>query len=297
MSRNPAWQPFATGLLTDLSSIATAFEEVVKSSTIKRTNWNDPYDSVVVIAPELGWGHDSPENLRRRHDVLARYEMWHERFQTLFRSRISELTEAQKDPDRLIRDWLARDSMDWGVPSTIEEAVAKGQAAFGALSELIRQFVPESDALPLVVPDTNVLLRQPDLAKLITSVGAKEVEVVLLPTVLSELDELKDRGRTEDVRKAAQAAVRRIKGLRDKGPLSAGVNLTRQITVRAMPRDPDMDLAPNWLKASNRDDRILAAALELQASSPSRPVVMVSADINLQNKAEFAGLPFADPAP
>ena len=43
------------------------------------------------------------------------------------------------------------------------------------------------------------------------------------------------------------------------------------------------------------DDRIVAAALRLQSDHPAGVVVLVTADLNLQNKAAAAGLPYAEP--
>ena len=44
----------------------------------------------------------------------------------------------------------------------------------------------------------------------------------------------------------------------------------------------------SWLDADNADDRIIASVLHIQASSPSAHVILVTGDINLQNKADAA---------
>ena len=56
-----------------------------------------------------------------------------------------------------------------------------------------------------------------------------------------------------------------------------------------------MNYTLGWLDPSNNDDRIIANALELQRTYPSDKVVLVTGDINLQNKAELAKLPYAEP--
>jgi predicted ribonuclease YlaK len=50
-----------------------------------------------------------------------------------------------------------------------------------------------------------------------------------------------------------------------------------------------------WLDPSNRDDRIIASLVEAVRQHPRSPVVLVTRDVNLQNKAAFAGLPFVEP--
>jgi predicted ribonuclease YlaK len=88
--------------------------------------------------------------------------------------------------------------------------------------------------------------------------------------------------------------VRRIKGWRKQGSLHAGLTVHRNITIRAVAREPRMTESLSWLDPTNRDDRILASALELQAAEPSSHVVLVTADLNLQNKADAAHLPYEE---
>jgi hypothetical protein len=50
-----------------------------------------------------------------------------------------------------------------------------------------------------------------------------------------------------------------------------------------------------WLDPSNRDDRFLASRFGIVRSHPRRAVTIVTRDINPQNKADFASLPFVEP--
>ena len=59
------------------------------------------------------------------------------------------------------------------------------------------------------------MIRNPDLASYARNAPAPSFTVHLVPTVLAELDDLKDRGRTQELRDQAQGVVRRMKGLRD----------------------------------------------------------------------------------
>ena len=146
-----------------------------------------------------------------------------------------------------------------------------------------------------VVPDTSALMRQPDLATYGLAVNADAALIHLVPTVLGEIDTLKDQGRVPEVREKAAKLATRIKGLRDRGKLTEGVPVAGRISAIADPRDPSFEHLPAWLDPSTPDDRILASALVLQAANPSAVVVLVAADINIQNKAEVCGLPYCDP--
>jgi hypothetical protein len=52
-----------------------------------------------------------------------------------------------------------------------------------------------------------------------------------------------------------------------------------------------MDRSLPWLDPENRDDRLIATTIEVMRTHPRSPVVLVSTDINAQNKAEHAELP------
>lgn len=148
-----------------------------------------------------------------------------------------------------------------------------------------------------LVPDTGALIRNPDLASWARTAPCPTFVVHLLPTVLGELDELKDRAKSQELREQAQSVVRRLKGLRDKGSLAAGVNVTKAITVTAEAREADVRGVLEWLDASVPDDRIVAAALRLQSDHPGGYVVLVTSDLNLQNKADAVGLPYMETPP
>jgi predicted ribonuclease YlaK len=47
--------------------------------------------------------------------------------------------------------------------------------------------------------------------------------------------------------------------------------------------------------AGNNDDRLLAGLIEVMRLHPRCPVLLVTRDINLQNKAEYAGFRFVEP--
>lgn len=68
-----------------------------------------------------------------------------------------------------------------------------------------------------------------------------------------------------------------------------------QIWLRLEHREVDARSILSSLDPASPDDRILAAALRLQSDNPAGVVVLVTADMNLQNKADVVGLPYAEP--
>jgi len=196
-----------------------------------------------------------------------------------------------------IRRWIERDgASDLSLPSTIDEAKKVVAEWFDALAELLVILEVGSPPKCYVIPDTNALLANPDLATYERAVGRSDFTAILIPPILSELDNLKDRGSAE-VGKKAQAFIRRLKGLRDKGRLNDGVSLTRTVSVMTTSREVDPAAVLDWLDPAVMDDRILAAALRFQSDHAHSTVVLVTSDLNLQNKADATGLPYAETPP
>jgi len=119
--------------------------------------------------------------------------------------------------------------------------------------------------------------------------------VHIVTTVLAELDALKDRGRTPDVREKAEKVIRRLKGFRDRGNLAGGVTVAGKVRLRLEHREVDTRSVLQWLDPGVPGDRIMAAALRLQSEHPAGVVILVTTDINLQNKADAVGLPYVEP--
>ncbi|MGH9194787.1 MAG: PIN domain-containing protein [Acidimicrobiia bacterium] len=61
-----------------------------------------------------------------------------------------------------------------------------------------------------------------------------------------------------------------------------------------MAAEPDFSTSLAWLDRTNQDDRIVASLLELQRVNPAAEIILVTGDINLQNKADAAGLPWSE---
>lgn len=118
---------------------------------------------------------------------------------------------------------------------------------------------------------------------------------VIVPTVLAELDGLKRNRAAQSVGEKAEKAIRFIKGMRQHGSVVSGVTVAKTIIVQMIATEPRMSELPSWLDSENQDDRIVGSVLELQCATPSTVVVLVTDDMNLQNKAEMAFIPWAEP--
>jgi hypothetical protein len=176
-----------------------------------------------------------------------------------------------------------------------QEALDKAVEALQAQLDLLKHLYDSSSGEAAYVPDTNALLYNPALETW-TFEETLRFTLILVPAVLSELDALKINHRNETVRRKAEKLIRQIKEYRRRGNLTEGVPVVKdKIDIVGIATEPSMETSLLWLDPENNDDRFLAAVIEVMRSRPRSPVIIVSRDINLQNKAEFARIPFVEP--
>lgn len=256
------------------------------------------YGDIIVVTAPWDWVPSDSALTATRMSLLARYRTWIARLEGLFPHPTPDVAERLREAGGLVARWLERpDVSDYELPGTVGEAKQILLARTSDLRRLIDLATDGAGSRLRLIPDTNALLGNPDLASYARSVGTSEFDVHFVPMVLRELDQLKDRAPSPEVREKAQAVIRRLKGLRDRGSLAAGVTLTRGITVLTEAAEVDPSLFVSWLDASVPDDRILGSALALQVRHPGSPVVLVTSDLNLQNKADAVGASYVETPP
>lgn len=259
--------------------------ELIEASTIE--DWrNDPYNGLVVIGPRYYWGKVDDKQRKIQINIKSDYSAWFEFFNMLFRNAPQDIKDKITETNELVRNWIEKES-DWSIPATIEEAKLKFRESIGAFHELIGLIERAGEREIILVPDTNSLIIAPDLAKYSTIIDTDTYTIILVPAVLNELDLLKINHRNQDVRDKAKSVIRRIKGLRNQGSLLKGVIINKTVTVRSIAREPNFNETLHWLDSTNDDDRIIATVLEIQCLSPNSIAILVTSDINLQNKSEI----------
>ena len=173
------------------------------------------------------------------------------------------------------------------------QSIEAARQAVTRAEDEVRAFI---DLLPsahgpggrLLVPDSNAVVWQPDLAAWDFGEGT----LVLVPTVVVELDELKTRA--GGAGEKAAKAIKVLNGMERRGDTFAGVKLSGRGRLRELPVDPPLPLKPPWMTEDHADDRILAAAMGLALADLDADVVLVTRDRNMRNKARLAGLGVQD---
>jgi PIN domain len=255
---------------------------------------DDPTSGLAVLGRRNSWKKLDADGRRLQSRVLSDYRRFSSVVRTLLRQQPQSAIEAFEEADKIVIEAIeqsGRTGMD-----TVDEALGKVEQAMDAQLELMGHLY-SAEETPIAVPDVNALLRNPDLEEWSFD-GWRRFTILLLPSVVEALDRLKVTYRVEEVRRKAEALIGRIKSYRSRGDLLEGVTLRRDVsTIKATAREPRFEESLPWLDPTNEDDRIIASFIEAMREHPRSPIVLVTTDLNLQNKAAFARLPFSEPPP
>ena len=272
-------------LLSDLNSITDRLAILIRDMPLK--HFQSSVAGLVVVAPEYYWGEASAEQLNVQLAIKRDYSEWYEVFRSVFCAATNEINERITEADQAFRLWVELEQ-NWELrpdPVANEKNLRKEAQRF---VDIIAVLNSGGIAETIVIPDTNTIVSEPDPNRYKVIAGSDCFTFLLLPTVLDELDDLKNLHRNPDFREKAKKSITRIKGWRNQGSLRDGVTVNRTVTVKAVASEPDMQHTLSWLDEHNHDDRIIANVLEVQSSYPTARVVLVTGDINLLNKADVA---------
>jgi hypothetical protein len=283
---------FVENLTAELDNIKQTMYELLDNSRIKIWR-NDPLSSCVIIAPTQYW--DEPTEIEQTFQIKLKkiYGRWIETFK-LFTENSPEASKRRiEQADKFVINWIEKNS-DWCIPNTIKEAKTKFENEISFFYDTLKLYSNSGEKEIIIVPDTNALIQEPDPKSYKKLVSSEKLTIVFLPTVLSELDELKIKSSNQDFQKKVKSVIRRLKGYRKQGNLIDGVTVEKTIRLRMIASEPNFNKALSWLDNENNDDRIIASVLEIQRNNPSSVVCIVTSDINLQNKTEMAKLSYID---
>jgi len=224
--------------------------------------------------------------------LLEDYRRYSTLLKVLLKEQPQDALREFSEADRVVLDTIEQQST-WC--RNTQQALDKAADALMSELGLVKNLYDSSSGEVLLVPDTNALL----YAHRLVEWEFDEIlsfALVLTPAVLSELDWLKIQHRTETVRTKAESLIAQIKELRRRGKLIEGVTLVAgKSSVFSIATEPKIGDSLPWLDATNADDRFMASVIEVMRLHPRCVVLVVTRDVNLQNKLEFAGLPFVEP--
>lgn len=274
----------------DCEQLKKLFEELIlKYSKIYR--WNEPGDFISSAYP-YSWKELPDKGKQQQSRIFKEYLHFAERSRLLLLNQPSDYVASFDESKNEIIAIINQEST---YLSTKGKALSEVCKNLDNQNKLLDNIYNQSSGRILYVPDTNALLTNPRIEQW-RFADVSEFEIILTPTVLSELDKLKITYKVESVREKAEGLIRQIKGYRGRGKLNDGVPLVNGIsTLKSIAVEPNFNKTLSWLDSSSDDDRILASFIEVMKIYPNSPIIIVTNDINMQNKAEFAGIPFVEP--
>jgi PIN domain len=276
----------ASRLRNELSRVVDGLSSLVKTIPVKQFA-DRVTANVVFVVPEFYWAERSATQRATQIALKRKYETISEILTVLLCKAPKDLVGRFQEADKSFRSWLELDA-SWSVAPTPAENAKKVHESAKPFDKIFNVLDVASEDQFILVPDTNSLLAVADPTEYQKIADQKSFVFLLLPAVLGELDRLKIEHRNPDVREKAKKVISRIKGWRNQGSLAVGVIVDKSITVKTSHSEPDMNRTLSWLDANNEDDRIIASILALQGEYPSAHVILVSGDINIQNKADAA---------
>lgn len=281
-------------LVSELREIENSMNDLLDVSKIQHIH-NDPNDIFVYIGPERYWGGLNDVGLSKQAKVWKAFNLWYEIFIYLFSDKPDSVKSEIEILGTSVKNWIDQDEcLSWSVPQSIAEAKREMHSKFEEFRKHADRLRPTGEQGFILIPDTNSLIRNPDIHTYGKNIETEKFTVILIPTVLAELDDLKMSRREEDFRRKIESVIRRIKGFRRQGSLHEGVTIHRTIKVKMVANEPRMEEVLQWLDKDVPDDRIVASSLEIQRQNVGATVVLVTSDINLQSKAEAAKLPYIE---
>ena len=164
---------------------------------------------MVIVAPEYYWDEPSAEQLNTQLAIKRDYEEWFEVFRSVFSKATDDLNRRIREADQRLRMWVELRS-NWSLqsdPLSNKDSLRDDAEHFMDILAIIEASGPMP---PVLIPDTNAIVGNPDPTRYRSIAGDDSFIFLLLPTVLAELDELKNTHRNPDFREKAKKAITRV---------------------------------------------------------------------------------------
>lgn len=260
-------------------------------SLIKRWK-NSRHDQIFILAGDYCWEELPQEGKQLQTRILKEYGKYSALIRMLVQSLPSQVAKELEKSLKSVLDIVEQTQHLWS-----ESKEEQLESVVASLRGQIRILEGIYDPLPdetIVVPDTNALLSNPH----IETWSFRDLDhftLVMIPAVLRELDELKVHGKREELRDKAKTLVRKTKEYLRRGDVFEGVKLAGNNKISFIAVEPKPQTMLPWLDPENVDDRIIASYFEVVIEHPRSQVILVTGDVNLQNKATYAGVIVDDP--
>jgi hypothetical protein len=158
------------------------------------------------------------------------------------------------------------------------------------IRKLLSQIYTE-DISEIVIPDTSYVIKHPDFSKWSVKKG-KVLNIIITPTVLSELDSHKEFHKDKQVHQTAKVVTKKIRDLmrRNRGNERKTI-LRDKVYLFLDAVEPKSTVLLEELDFSIPDDRIIASSFLIIRRYANSNCYIASEDVNQINKALYWGIP------
>jgi hypothetical protein len=244
-------------LRTSLNSMTEHFVQFMRLVPVKCVKHPNPRHVLDFFMPDYDWEKPSEEARSLQHGIKRDYEIWIGLVKAVFSKAPNDVLKKLNEADKRFRQWLELES-DWtlSLKPDFDQNEQKFRKDIYEFNELIRILEAPTNNEIIVIPDTNSIVAVSDPCAYRTLINAEKFTFLLLPTVIGELDILKNNHRNSEFREKVKKSILRIKGWRNQGSLITGVTVDRTIKVRAVIAEPDMKTTLSWLDTKIMDDSV-----------------------------------------
>lgn len=256
---------------------------------------NNTFDPVIFISPNGNhWFNPIPsEGIQQQNLLLQKFD----KLSKLIEAIIDETVETQKDSIKenleKIKDLIMQNKATWY--KSASEAIKDVNDSIDNVVNTFCNIFPASNEEAFLVVDSNALYDNPDIETW-QFTDINRFVIVLPSSILTEIDRHKIEHKNEQIRKKALKIINKIKEYRRRGKLTEGITIVKNhIKLLGISVEPNFESSLPWLDPNNDDDKIIATTIELMRTNADKPIIVISSDINLQNKCEFAEIPYNEP--
>ena len=279
--------------IKELEGIAERLIALTRVVPVKYLS-RDAGSGFILVQPNFHWGDCDQAQLAEQIELVRKFQTFKELVRSMLKGVPQSLAAGYESVEKEFLVWLELSS-NWHLSHVRDQNERYIRDLTARIRRILEVLAWNSQSKSYLVPDTNAMIVCPDPVAYRSIAGQENFCFVLLPTVLGELDSLKNLHRNPEFREKVLRVVNRIKGWRNQGSLIDGVVVDKSIEVRAESSEPSMANAPSWLDGESKDDRIIASVLSIVAILPGARVILVTGDVNLLNKADAAWIETKEP--
>jgi len=155
---------------------------------------------IYFVPPDHFWKEGNTNQIKMQTELKQLYWEWKDQFDLLLKNAPKTVLREIEESHRCILNWIERDR-DWEIRETLEENKKLFKDETDVFRQIIKSLSETRDNELILIPDTNALIICPDLQEYSNLVNEPIFTVVFIPTVLQELDNLKQTHSNPDFRK------------------------------------------------------------------------------------------------